>query len=177
MSSHLLRGAELWNKAEAAEIRKNARVAAKCWSRRRTNLSRVQRRELTKSIAQGLADHYGTAGTLAFTSPTMRATTATITFHILMTTRLLDASGQLDERTRELDDVKRGPEEVKWIRAMIENQTNRSLERAGVESRVDRRSLIEQRAAALNGGDVDRAAQLDRPARIHEGPKVTQNSA
>ena len=57
---------------------------------------------------------------------------------------------------------------------MIEDRTNRSLERAGVEARVDRRSLIEQRAAALDAGDMDRAAELDRPATLHEGPRVTQ---
>ena len=64
-----------------------------------------------------------------------------------MTTRRLDTSGQLGEKTRELDDVKRGPQEVEWIRGMIEEQTNHSLERAGIAERVDRRSLIEQRVA------------------------------
>lgn len=43
---------------------------------------------------------------------------------------------------------------------MIEAQTNRSL--------------VKQRAAALGAGDIDRTAQLDRLATIHEGPRVTQ---
>ena len=166
--------AELWNKAEAAEVRKNARVAREVLVALPHELDPVQRRELAKSIAQGLADRYGTAGTLAVHQPDREGDNRNHHVHILMTTRRLDASGQLGEKTRELDDVKRGPQEVEWIRAMIETQTNRSLERAGVEGRVDRRSLIQQRTAALNAGDMDRAAQLDRPATIHEGPKVTQ---
>jgi hypothetical protein len=166
--------AELWNKAESAEVRKNARVAREVLVALPHELDQVQRRELAKSIAQDLADRYGTAGTLAVHHPDRDGDNRNHHVHILMTTRRLDASGQLGEKTRELDDVKRGPEEVEWIRAMIEAQTNRSLERAGAEGRVDRRSLVEQRAAALHAGDMDRAAQLDRPATIHEGPRVTQ---
>ena len=167
-------GSELWNKAEAAEVRKNARVAREVLVALPHELDQVQRRELAKSIAQGLADRYGTAGTLAVHQPDREGDNRNHHVHILMTTRRLDASGQLGEKTRELDDVKRGPQEVEWIRAMIEDQTNYSLERAGVEARVDRRSLIEQRAAALDAGDMNRAAELDRPATIHEGPRVTQ---
>ena len=167
-------GSELWNKAEAAEVRKNARVAREVLVALPHELDQVQRRELAKSIAQGLADRYGTAGTLAVHQPDREGDNRNHHVHILMTTRRLDASGQLGEKTRELDDVKRGPQEVEWIRAMIEDRTNQSLERAGVEARVDRRSLIEQRAAALDACDMDRAAELDRPATLHEGPRVTQ---
>lgn len=167
-------GSELWNKAEAAEVRKNARVAREVLVALPHELDQVQRRELAKSIAQGLADRYGTAGTLAVHQPDREGDNRNHHVHILMTTRRLDTSGQLGEKTRELDDVKRGPQEVEWIRAMIEDRTNQSLERAGVEARVDRRSLIEQRAAALDAGDMDRAEELDRPATLHEGPRVTQ---
>lgn len=167
-------GSELWNKAEAAEVRKNARVAREVLVALPHELDQVQRRELAKSIAQGLADRYGTAGTLAVHHPDREGDNRNHHVHILMTTRRLDVSGQLGDKTRELDDVKRGPQEVEWIRAMIEDQTNYSLERAGIEARVDRRSLIEQRAAALDAGDMDQAAALDRPATIHEGPRVTQ---
>ena len=167
-------GSELWNKAEAAEVRKNARVAREVLVALPHELDQVQRRELAKSIAQCLADRYGTAGTLAVHHPDREGDNRNHHVHILMTTRRLDAAGQLGEKTRELDDVKRGPQEVEWIRAMIEERTNSSLERAGVEARVDRRSLVEQRAAALDAGDMDRAAELDRPATLHEGPRVTQ---
>ena len=166
--------AELWNRAEAAEVRKNARVAREVLVALPHELDQVQRRELAKSIAQGVADRYGTAGTLAVHHPDREGDNRNHHVHILMTTRRLDASGQLGEKTRELDDVKQGPQEVEWIREMIEVRTNQALERAGSDARVDRRSLVEQRAAALDAGDTERAAQLDRPATIHEGPRVTQ---
>lgn len=165
---------ELWNKAEAAEVRRNARVAREVLVALPHELDQEQRCELARSIAQGLADRYGTAGTLAVHDPGREGDNRNHHVHILMTTRRLDASGQLGAKTRELDDVKQGPQEVEWIRALVENHTNVALEYAGVESRVDRRSLVDQHQAALTAGDHERAEQLDRPATLHEGPRVTQ---
>ncbi|NMY35426.1 MobA/MobL family protein, partial [Pseudomonas sp. WS 5412] len=136
-------------------------------------LTPAQRRELAQGIAQALADRYGTAGTLAVHTPDREGDQRNHHAHILMTTRRLEPSGELGEKTRELDDVKRGPQEVEWVRAMIEARTNHALERAGSAERVDRRSLVEQRAAALEAGELERAAELDRLPTIHEGPRVT----
>ena len=101
--------AELWNRAEAAEVRKNARVAREVLVALRAELSPAQRRELTLGIAQALADRYGTAGTLAVHTPDREGDQRNHHAHILMTTRRLEPSGALGEKTRELDDVKRGP--------------------------------------------------------------------
>lgn len=166
--------AELWNRAEAAEVRKNARVAREVLVALPAELTPEQRRELAQGIAQALADRYGTAGTLAVHTPDREGDQRNHHAHILMTTRRLEPTGELGEKTRELDDVKRGPQEVEWVRAMIEARTNHALERAGSAERVDRRSLVEQRAAALEAGDQERAAELDRLPTIHEGPRVTQ---
>ena len=138
--------AELWNRVEAAEVRKNARVAREVLVALRAELSPAKRRELTLGIAQALADRYGTAGTLAAHTPDREGDQRNHHAHILMTTRRLEPSGALGEKTRELDDVKRGPEEIEWVRAMIEARPNHALERAGSAERVDRRSLFEQRA-------------------------------
>ena len=165
--------AELWNRAEAAEVRKNARVAREVLVALPAELTPEQRRELAQGIAQALADRYGTAGTLAVHTPDREGDQRNHHAHILMTTRRLEPSGELGEKTRELDDVKRGPQEVEWVRAMIEARTNHALERAGSAERVDRRSLVEQRAAALEAGELERAAELDRLPTIHEGPRVT----
>ncbi|MQT55292.1 hypothetical protein GHO36_25465, partial [Pseudomonas sp. FSL R10-2398] len=165
--------AELWNRAEAAEVRKNARVAREVLVALPAELSPTQRRELAVGIAQALADRYGTAGTLAVHTPDREGDQRNHHAHILMTTRRLEPTGELGEKTRELDDVKRGPQEIEWVRAMIEARTNHALERAGSEARVDRRSLVEQRAAALASGELERAVELDRLPTIHEGPRVT----
>lgn len=166
--------AELWNRAEAAEVRKNARVAREVLVALPHELTPQQRNELAQGIAQALAERYGTAGTLAVHQPDREGDQRNHHAHILMTTRRLEPSGELGEKTRELDDVKRGPQEVEWIRAMVEERTNHALERAGIEARVDRRSLEQQRAAALEAGDQERATALDRPPTVHEGPRVTQ---
>ena len=101
--------AELWNRVEDAEVRKNARVAREVLVALRAELSPAQRRELTQGIAQALADRYGTAGTLAVHTPDREGDQRNHHAHILMTTRRLEPSGALGEKTRELDDVKRGP--------------------------------------------------------------------
>lgn len=165
--------AELWNRAEAAEVRKNARVAREVLVALPDELTPAQRRELAEGMAQALADRYGVAGTLAVHTPDAEGDQRNHHAHILMTTRRLEPSGELGEKTRELDDLKTGPVEVEWIREMVEVTTNRALERAGFDERVDRRSLVEQRAAALEAGEVERAAELDRLPTVHEGPRVT----
>jgi len=165
----------LWNRAEAAETRKNANVAREVLVALPHELDQVQRRDLAKAIAQDLANRYGTAGTLAIHLPDKEGDQRNHHVHILMTTRRVDAEGTFGEKTRELDDLKRrGPLEVEWIRHMIESRTNHALEQAGSENRVDRRSLAQQQRAALAAGDQLRADQLDRPATVHEGPRVTQ---
>lgn len=166
--------AELWNRAEAAETRKNARVAREVLVALPHELTPEQRRELAREIAQALADRYGTAGTLAVHQPDREGDQRNHHAHILMTTRRLEPSGELGEKTRELDDVQRGPQEVEWVRAMVEARTNHALECAGLEARVDRRTLEQQRIAALAAGDQERAAGLDRRPTLHEGPRVTQ---
>lgn len=166
--------AELWNKAEAAEVRSNARVAREVLVALPHELDQEQRRELARSIAQSLADRYGTAGTLAVHDPDRDGDNRNHHVHILMTTRRLEVSGQLGSKTRELDDVKKGPQEIEWIRMLVEDHTNNALEYAGLAAQVDRRSLVNQRQAALNAGDIELAEHLNRPATLHEGPRVTQ---
>ena len=60
-----------------------------------------------------------------------------------------------------LENTRRG-----WARA-----ANRALEEAGRAERIDHRSLEAQRAEALERGELDRAAELDRIPGIHLGPE------
>jgi hypothetical protein len=166
--------AELWNRAEAAEVRRNARVAREVLVALPHELNSEQRRELAKGIAQGLADRYGVAGSLAVHAPDKEGDNRNHHVHILMTTRRIEPSGELGEKTRELDDLKTGPVEIEWIRELVEVRTNRALELAGCSERVDRRSLTLQHVAAIEAGDLELADALNRPATQHEGPRVTQ---
>ena len=76
--------------------------------------------------------------------------------HILLTTRRLTAAG-FTEKTRELDDLKTG--EIGRWRARFAEVQNARLREAGVEARVDHRSL--------------EAQEIDREATIHLGPTAT----
>ena len=60
-----------------------------------------------------------------------------------------------------LENTRRG-----WARA-----ANRALEEAGRAERIDHRTLAAQHAEALERGDLDRAAELDRIPGIHLGPE------
>ncbi|MCF6783962.1 MobQ family relaxase [Stutzerimonas stutzeri] len=166
--------AELWNQAEAAEVKRNARVAREVLVALPHELAQEQRNQLAQDIGQALAERYGVAGTVAVHLPDRQGDQRNHHVHILMTTRRIDpATGQLGEKTRELDDRKSGPLEIEWIREMVEVTTNRALEAAGRPERVDRRSLSAQREAAIIAGLDELAEELDREPTTHEGPRVT----
>ena len=60
-----------------------------------------------------------------------------------------------------------------WLdttRQAWEQTANRALEQAGLEARIDHRSLADRRDAAARDGDLDRAAELSREPHIHLGP-------
>lgn len=154
--------AELWNMAEAAEKRKDSVVAREVLVAIPHELNQEQRADLVKRVSQNLADRYGVAGTAAIHQPDRDGDQRNWHAHILMTTRQLDpATGQLGAKTKVLDNrMTTGPEEVKWIRQMVEQEGNAALVRAGHEARLDSRSLADQ--------------GIDREPTIHEGPRITQ---
>ncbi|CAI8932018.1 MobA/MobL family protein [Pseudomonas sp. IT-P4] len=163
----------LWNAAELAEKRKNSTVARELLVALPHELTVDQRSRLAARMAIELVQRYQIAAQVAVHLPDREGDNRNHHAHILFTTRRLNRFG-LGEKTRELDDLKRGPEEVIWIREMVERCTNTALTAAGHDVRVDRRSLVEQRKAALSAGDQVLAHLLDRAPTLHEGPRVTQ---
>lgn len=180
VSMHLPTGAptmttdQLWNKVEASEKRKNSTVARELVVALPHELNQEQRRVLAERVAGQLVERYQVAAQVAVHLPDAEGDQRNHHAHILFTTRQMDANGDLGGKTRQLDDLKTGPQEVLWMRGMVEAETNHGLEKAGSAERIDMRSLAAQRSAALATGDVERAAELDRPATLHEGPRVTQ---
>mgnify|MGYP001172742857 CR=1 FL=1 len=165
---------KLWQDAEAAERRSNSRVARELLVPLPHELDRDQRRELVEGIAGDIAARYGVGGTAAIHTPDAKGDQRNFHAHILFTTRRVDmATGQLAEKTRELDDRKTGPQEVEALVAMAERRINGALESAELERRVDFRSLKDRRAEALAEGDEVKAAALDYRPQVHEGPRVT----
>lgn len=163
----------LWNAAEFAENRKNSTVARELLVALPHELSRSQRHKLSASIAMALVEKYGVAAEVSNHLPDHGGDSRNFHAHIQFTTRIVNIDGSFGPKTRILDDIKTGSNEVTWIRQMVEEQTNRALSEAGIDSRVDCRSLKDQRLAALEAGDQELANTLNRLPTIHEGPRVT----
>lgn len=177
--------AELWNKAELAENRKNSQVARELLVALPHELTEMQRRELVDAIAEAMVERYGVAAEAAIHGPGAEGDQRNHHVHLMFTTRRMDASGQLTEKTRELDVKPRSSAEVLWIRGMVEKSTNQALERAGLDDRIDMRSLADQAAAAMaefNIGPLPldqhavalrRLMETQWQPTMHEGPSTT----
>lgn len=137
----------LWNAAEFAEKRKDARVAREFEIALPFELSAEARLEITRTFAQDLANRYGTAVDFAIHRPHDESDVRNIHAHVMMTTRQVGEAG-LGEKTY----IER---ENKWllshslattdmqlrdIRQSWESIANERLARDGLDMRIDHRS-------------------------------------
>ena len=151
--------ADLWNMAEKAEKRKDARVSREWLINLPYELDETTRKELAHTFAQTLADRYGTIADCAIHKPTDKeiergADSRNHHAHIMFTTRQaeLDDQGRIklthkasielsDNKRREIG-LKRVSEEIKAVRQIWEQIANRKLEEFG-HSLIDSRSYKE----------------------------------
>jgi hypothetical protein len=106
---------ELWNKAEAAENRKNSTVARELMLPLPDEWTNDERRECVRDIAQHLRDTYGVAVGASIHGPGRHDRNNHV--HMMFTTRTVDAEGNFGKKTRILDDAKTG--EVKKMRERV----------------------------------------------------------
>ena len=143
----------LWNAAEAAEKRKDARVAREIEVALPHELSAEQRLALTREFSQALAKQYGVAVDFAIHSPHGHTDIRNHHAHILMTTRKVGLGrsvgpdGLGDKSELELENRKLAAlglptshEQLRDIRIGWEQRSNAHLARAGLELRIDHRS-------------------------------------
>lgn len=149
----------LWNAVEAAETRKNSRVAREIILALPHELPAPAREALTRDMALWLVERYNVAVDTSLHSPVAgdghdpRNHHA----HLLFTTREVTKDG-LGKKTRILDDREQGPQEVELIRTIWETLANDALEQAGlIHAKIDRRTLDDQ--------------GIDRIPQIHIGPE------
>ncbi|WP_313493915.1 MobA/MobL family protein [Psychrobacter faecalis] len=182
---------DLWNKAEAAEKRKDARVAREWLVNLPYELSEQDRKELAHQFAQTLADRYGTIADCAIHQPTQKeidrgADPRNFHAHIMFTTRTAELNDNneivlTDKATIELSDNKRrelGMErvnvEIKEIRQLWEQIANEKLAEHDHE-------LIDSRSYADQGKDIEPqikmgsvATKLERDKYESEREKAEQ---
>lgn len=148
----------LWNAAEQAERRRNSTVAREFEIALPAELSPEGRAELAHDFARRLVKTHRCAADVCIHAPSRDGDQRNYHAHILLTTRRLGPDG-LAEKTRELDDQTTGPELVKLWRETFAVLQNAWLQRAGLVSRVDHRTLEAQGGA--------------RPATRHLGPSAS----
>jgi Ti-type conjugative transfer relaxase TraA len=189
--------AALWNAAEFAEKRSDARTAREFVLALPHELDDAQRLELTRGFAQGLADRYGAAVDVAIHQPHEGKDLRNRHAHLLMTTRQV-APGGLGEKTQLEWDNKRllsedrptSQMQLRAIRQDWEEQVNHALGRAGLDLRVDHRSHLDRgleieptqhvgvhatgvtrRGGAVERKRIDAEAARRNAARIRERPE------
>lgn len=163
---------KLWNAAEAAENRKDARVAREYEVAIPKELSKEKGIELVRTFAKELSERYGVAVDVSVHKDHRTDWQGhakgfeSYHAHLMSTTRTLDRNGLGEKATIELSDSKRkslglckGSEEITQVRELWAKTANRYLEREGHQHRIDHRSLKDQ--------------GIEREPTQHLGPQAT----
>ncbi|WP_425962155.1 Ti-type conjugative transfer relaxase TraA [Rhizobium nepotum] len=139
----------LWNAAEAAERRSDARVAREFEIALPYELTDTERLSLTRAFAAGLANRFGAAVDFAIHVPQGNSDSRNIHAHVVMTTRVITASGLaqktlIERENRWLTDngLPTSQMQMKAVREALADLVNRHLLRAGLDRRVDHRSHL-----------------------------------
>ena len=148
----------LWNAAESADNRKNSTVAREFEIALPAELGPHDRQALAVKFARELVARHGFAADVVLHAPHRMGNGLNFHAHILCSTRRLKPVG-FGEKTRELDDLKKGPAEVQRWRARWAEVQNQALAERGHVARVDHRSLKAQGA--------------EREPTRHRGPAIT----
>ena len=139
---------ELWNAAEAAEKRKDGCTAREYEVNLPHELNEQQRIELAQDFCRQLAKIHGIAVDLCIHEPNAKEIKAGADprnhhAHILTTTRKITNEGLTDKADIEKSGRKR-KDDLKATRELWSATTNRHLKMAGLEQRIDSRSLKDQ---------------------------------
>ncbi|MCO6389228.1 Ti-type conjugative transfer relaxase TraA [Aliihoeflea sp. 40Bstr573] len=142
---------DLWNAAEFAEKRKDARVAREFEIALPHELSAEQRLEAAREMAQELADRYGAAVDFAIHAPHEASDVRNHHAHILMTTRQVTEDGLGDKTYLEREnkwllahDLPTTDMQLRDLRQRWEGIANERFAMAGLDIRIDHRSHMER---------------------------------
>ena len=163
--------ATLWNAVEAAETRKNSQVAREIRVALPAELDHGQRVELVREFCQREFVARGMVADIALHAPGREGDDRNHHAHILLTTREIGPEG-FTTKNRDWNAV----EMLEGWREAWARDSNRALERCGLDERIDHRTLEAQRieaqeraTAAHDRGDeaealrqMVRAVELDR---------------
>ena len=130
----------LWNAAERAEKRKNARTAREALIGLPHQLSDEERKQAVIKFCAFLIARYGVAVDYAIHRPDRRADRRNHHAHIMFTTRTITENG-LGTKTRSLDDKTEGAKQIQAIREEWERICNQAFKNTKRPERVTAKSL------------------------------------
>ena len=169
----------LWNAVEAAELRKDARLAHELIVAVPHGLTPEQEVALVRNLAQSVADRYSLPVDFAIHGDDPKRWDGSekgvvgTHAHLLMPTRELTPEGFSKTKGRDFVDRKLGPKTLRYWREQWALIGNKHMEQAGLEERWDHRTLSLQRKDALERGDIAAAEELDRQPGVHLGAAAT----
>ena len=153
---------ELWNRVEESETRKNSQVAREVRVALPDELTHAQRLELVREFVRSQFVDRGMVADIALHAPGREGDERNHHAHILLTTREVGEDG-FTTKNRDWNKV----EVLEGWREAWARDSNAALERAGIEDRVDHRTLVAQRDAALELASAARE-RGDEGAELHE---------
>ena len=165
--------AELWNRVEVAETRKNSQLAREVRVALPAELSHEQRVALVRDFCQRSFVDRGMVADIALHAPGLTGDERNHHAHILLTTREIDAEG-FTVKNRDWNAVAVLED---WREAWAQD-SNAALEQAGFDLRVDHRTLEAQRTEALElaqearerGDEVEELVQTVRAVELDREP-------
>ncbi len=175
----------LWNAADQAEGRKDARVAREFEVALPHELSSEQRLSLVREFAQYLADRQGAAVDFAVHIPHEKSDVRNHHAHLLMTTRTVTADGLGDKTMIEREnkwllanDLPTSQMQLRNVRQVWEELANTHLARAGLDIRIDRRSHQERGLELAPTEHVGvHATQIERRGETMERARLEKEAS
>lgn len=162
----------LWNTVERAEVREDAQLAREVNIALPHELSRDQRLALVRGYVREEFVRRGMIADIAMhiPRPGRGEDERNVHAHVMLTLRQGSPQGLYAVKTREWN----SRELLKHWRLAWAEHANRALAEAGFQTRIDARSLAEQRDLALAEGDEARARSLTREPELHMGPNAVE---
>lgn len=159
---------QVWNRAEKAEVRRNARVGRELIVALPHELGTADQVLLANRIGQDLVDTYGIVALVAVHAPDRCSDDRNTHTHILLSTRVATHVG-FGKKVRCLDDKLTGPQEAEAIRTRVAERINQSLAQHGHTEQVDPRRLKVRAQEAAEKGNLEAVAELTRTPQKHVG--------
>jgi Ti-type conjugative transfer relaxase TraA len=176
----------LWNAAEGAEKRKDGRIAREHEVALPHELDKTQQIELLRGFATQIANRYNVAVDFALHRPHEKGDKRNFHAHIYSTTREITPTGLGRKASIEWSDTDRSKqglgkakEELKVMRGRWADLANEHLAHAGLEIRIDHRTLEAQGIDLVPGRKIGLSLERQRSPNLPEplAAKVAEQRA